>query len=213
MTQHATHPDHAHQFDDAFQQHEAANLGMWSFLVTEIMFFGGAITAYLVYRFLLGDAFTHTGHEMNLLLGSLNTGVLLCSSLTMALAVRAAQLSRPRLLVALLVVTALLGVAFLGIKGIEYAEHLAPGAHFAFALSRPPAERLFYGFYFVLTGIHALHMAVGVGVMLSLLRPAWCGKFTRGPSSPTFVEMAGLYWHFVDIVWIFLFPLLYLSHH
>lgn len=219
--------DHAHQFDDAFQQHEAASLGMWMFLVTEIMFFGGALTAYVVYRFYFGRAFIQTGKELNVVLGGINTGVLLCSSLSMALAVNAAQLGRRKVLVGFLAITIVLGCAFLSIKGYEYAHkvhdrHLPTPAFsvghfhyagFAYDAPDPNPPRMFFTFYFVLTGIHALHMIVGVCLMLSLLRPAWRGKFTRGLSGANFIEMAGLYWHFVDIVWIFLFPILYLSHH
>jgi len=246
----------AHHFDDAAQQRDAASLGMWVFLVTEVMFFGGLFTAYVVYRAAFPDAFAHASHHLNILLGTINTGVLIGSSLTMALAVHASQLGKRSTLVTFLLLTMTLGGVFLGIKAVEYADkfhhHLVPGLHFAFAGSDAhqaqiffslyfamtglhalhmviglgflavkayeysgeiahgftPSAGPFWSFYYGLTGLHALHMVIGIGLLSWLIARARRGDFTARYNTP--VEMVGLYWHFVDIVWIFLFPLLYL---
>jgi cytochrome c oxidase subunit 3 len=202
----------AHQFDDLTQQHEAATLGIWVFLVTEVLFFGGLFLAYTVYRSLYPGAFGAASRELDLALGATNTAILITSSLTMALGVHAAQLGHRRTLVAFLVLTILLGTAFLGIKGVEYyqkfVEHLVPGPSFRFAPEHFRQAQLFFSLYFGMTGLHALHMVIGIGVLLVMLWWSWRGTITPGYYTP--VEVSGLYWHFVDIVWIFLFPLLYL---
>jgi cytochrome c oxidase subunit 3 len=211
------HPALAHHFPDLDAQRSAASLGMWLFLVTEILFFGGLFIAYAVYRGLYPVAFAAASRHLNVTLGAVNTVVLICSSLTMALAVRAAALSRRRALVACLLQTVLLGGVFLGIKAVEYAEkfthHLVPGPGFdghALGLDGALAgnAELFFSFYFALTGLHALHMVVGIGVLLAVAAAAHRGRYDAEYHAP--VEMTGLYWHFVDVVWIFLFPLLYL---
>jgi cytochrome c oxidase subunit 3 len=203
---------HAHQFDDAEQQHDAATLGMWIFLVTEVMFFGGALLLYVVYRTAYASAFAHASAHLDVLLGAVNTTVLITSSLTMALAVWAAVVGRRRTLLACLGLTMLLGATFLGIKAYEYAhkahEHLVPGHGFRWPGAEAGAAELFFSLYFVLTGIHALHMVIGLGLLTYLLLRA--RRYAFGPAWSTPVELVGLYWHFVDIVWIFLFPLLYL---
>jgi cytochrome c oxidase subunit III len=202
----------AHHFDDAEQQHEAGQLGMWLFLVTEIMFFGGMFTAYVVYRLSFPETFAHASHHLDVRLGTTNTAVLIASSLTMALGVRAAQLGRRRGTLAWLGMTAALGTTFLAIKSYEYAHKFAeghvPGPHFTWTGPDAPQAQLFFGLYFAMTGVHALHMVIGLGLLAWLLRDARRGRF--GPTYHTPVELLGLYWHFVDIVWIFLFPLLYL---
>ena len=203
---------HQHQFDSAAQQYEASALGMWVFLVTEIMFFGGILTAYVVYRSLYPESFAHVSNHLSLPLGAFNTVVLIGSSLTMALAVHAGQLGRRLQIVVFLALTMLLGSVFLGIKAYEYhhkfVEGLVPGPLFTYeGADRGPAQ-MFMCLYFGLTGIHALHMVIGVGVLAVILAMAWRGRFSAAYSTP--VEMSGLYWHFVDVVWIFLFPLLYL---
>jgi cytochrome c oxidase subunit 3 len=202
----------AHHFDDLEQQYEASSLGMWVFLLTEIMFFGGLFAGYAVYRTAYPSAFAEGSQHLDLVLGSINTAVLISSSLTMALAVRAAQVGQRKVLVGFLVLTMLLGVGFLGIKGVEYvhkfAEHLFPGTRFAYEGANAGQVQLFFSFYVGMTGMHALHMVIGLGLLTVLALRAWRGRF-----SPTYyvpVEIVGLYWHFVDIVWIFLFPLLYL---
>jgi cytochrome c oxidase subunit 3 len=203
---------HAHQFDDAEQQREAASLGMWVFLVTEIMFFGGMFTAYSVYRLFFPGAFGHASHELDVVLGTTNTAVLIASSFTMALSVHAAQVGRQRRLVWALLATMLLGSAFLGIKLTEYAhkfhEGFVPGPRFHWPGPEAPQAQLFFSLYFAMTGFHALHMVIGIGLLAWLVLAARRGRFGAAYNTP--VENVGLYWHFVDIVWIFLFPLLYL---
>ena len=204
------HPALQHHFFSMAQQLEASVLGMWVFLVTEIMFFGGMFMAYLLYRTTYPDAWLAGSHELNEVLGGINTLVLICSSLTMALAVRAAQVGSRRGQLVNLVLTIMFGTTFLVIKYFEYAakfeHHLVPGAHFDPA--RDPAQQLYFSLYFMMTGIHALHMVVGIGLMLIILRMAWKGRFSPDYFGP--IEISGLYWHLVDIIWIFLFPLLYL---
>lgn len=218
----------AHQFDDLEQQHEASNFGMWIFLATEIMFFGGMFTAYTIYRMEYFTSFAAGSHLLDWRFGATNTAVLICSSLTMALAVHAAQTGKRKELVTYLILTILLGMAFLGIKftfewSRDWAEHLIPGELVAGHPFAPQGEvlkrlqeahaslphvELFMFFYFALTGFHALHMVVGIGLLSVLTVMAWRGRFSPERFNP--VEGSGLYWHFVDIVWIFLFPLLYL---
>jgi cytochrome c oxidase subunit 3 len=202
----------AHQFDDADQQHQASALGMWLFLITEIMFFGGLFTTYVVYRTAFPAAFHAASKELDIALGSLNTVVLITSSLTMALSVHAAQVNRRAMLVLCLILTMLLGSTFLGVKAYEYwhkwHEHLVPGASFVFHGPDPTNAQLFFSLYFAMTGLHALHMIIGIGLLGVLTVRSAQGMFNRFYFTP--VEMSGLYWHFVDLVWIFLFPLLYL---
>ncbi len=202
-----------HQFDSLEQQFDASVLGMWVFLVTEIMFFGGLFMAYIVYRTWYPDSFAAGSHHLDVTLGMTNTMVLIASSLTMALAVWAGQQGNRFRQVLFLGLTLLFGFAFLGIKAYEYWEkfqdHLVPGPNFVWdGPGNPHAVQIFYSLYFAMTGLHALHMVVGAGIMITLLVMAARGRFTRQWSTP--LEIGGLYWHFVDIVWIFLFPLLYL---
>jgi cytochrome c oxidase subunit III len=209
---HAHNPDLQHHFHDMAQQQEASTLGMWVFLVTEIMFFGGMFFAYILYRYWYHDGFAAGSHHLDLFWGGLNTVILIVSSLTMALAVRAAQLSNRRGLILNLILTMAFGAAFLGIKAIEYSakfrDKLIPGRHFEWHDVDPIGAQAFYSIYFAMTGMHALHMVVGLGIMSVILFMAWRGRFHANYYTP--VEISGLYWHFVDIVWIFLFPLLYL---
>ena len=201
-----------HHFVDLEQQHEAGTLGMWAFLVTEIMFFGGLFVSYAVYRNLYPAAFAEASKSLNLLLGAVNTGILICSSLTMVLAVQSAQEGARRKLVGFLILTMILGSTVLVIKGFEYAhkiaEHHVPGASFVFEGSAGPQTQIFFVLYFVMTGLHALHMIIGIGLLAVLAVRSARGRFSPEYYAP--VDIAGLYWHFVDIVWIFLFPLLYL---
>ena len=213
MADHAAAAEHvAQQFDDAEQQRLVAELGMWVFLATEVMFFGGMILAYTVYRFENPVAFSHGSHQLSVLIGGINTGVLLLSSFTVAVSVHAARHGQRRLLVAALVATIVLGLVFLGFKAYEwwhhYHEGLVPGVHFTYDGPEPAGVGLFFWLYFALTGVHALHMTIGIGVMTVILLLAWRGRFSPAYHNP--VEIAGLYWHFVDIVWIFLLPVLYL---
>ncbi len=202
----------AHQFDSLTQQKEAVSLGMWIFLVTEVMFFGGMFLGYTLYRTMYPGAFHDGSHHLDIMLGGINTVVLIGSSLTMAFAVFAAKLRRKEMLIIFLMLTILLGAVFLGIKAVEYShkfhEGHVPGPSFAYEHFHSKEVSIFYSFYFAMTGMHALHMVIGMIIMLIMIPFAWAGRLTRGNEGP--VESLGLYWHFVDIVWIFLFPLLYL---
>ena len=202
----------AHQFEDLAQQREVALLGMWVFLVTEVLLFGGLFLTYSVYRRWYGSDFAAASHELVVWAGTLNTVVLITSSLTMALAVQAAQSGRRRALLLGLAATMALGCVFLGIKAFEYRaeylEHHVPGFGFAFDGPHPGPAYIFFSLYFVMTGLHAAHMVIGLGILSVMLWWAWRGGVDAGYSSP--IEVSGLYWHFIDIVWIYLFPLLYL---
>ena len=244
VAEHAEHearPELRHHFADEEQQRNAAALGMWWFLGTEIMFFGGMFCAYLIYRIKYFPEFAAGSRSLDLTVGTLNTAVLICSSLTVAQAVRAAQLGKRKLQVPLLLATIFFGLVFLGVKAYEwnnkYKEHHIPTFDFnakdlmrdnqkLFGLDKlqndPSKTRelqekeaeiqqrsqIFFSLYFALTGMHAIHMVVGVGIFTVITWMAWKGRFT--PEYHTPLEIAGLYWHFVDIVWIYLFPLLYL---
>jgi len=216
------HPELLHHFATEEQQRDASNLGMWVFLATEVMFFGGLFCAYLIYRRWYFPDFAAASKSINMAMGATNTVVLICSSLTVVLAVWAAQTARRTLLLVSLAATMLLGLAFLGIKSIEYKdkfeEHHVPGASFSFnsvpvpghpgEYANPRHAQIFFSLYFVMTGLHALHMIIGLGIFAWLFYAAWKGRFT--PEYHTPIEIGGLYWHFVDIIWIYLFPLLYL---
>ena len=239
----AHHPALQHHFDTMAQQKEAAVIGMWVFLLTEILFFGGLFVAYMIYRVWYFDAFAEASRSLSLFWGGLNTAVLIGSSLTMAMAVRGAQTNKRRATVNWLILTMLLGSVFLGVKVIEYADKFehnhVPGPSFVWAHQEAPGAegaaveheaapaageghrqlhltpdqlqrttQIYFSLYFTMTGLHALHMIIGIGIMCVITWMAWKGKFDEEYYTP--VEMAGLYWHFVDIVWIFLFPLLYL---
>jgi len=208
-------PPLAHHFESHEQQRSTASLGMWLFLAQELLFFGGLFLVYAVARWSHPAAFAEGSAQLDPVLGTANTAILLASSFTMALAVRAGQRGRPRRIVAFLLATIVLGSAFLVVKGVEYEhkvhEGLFPGAGFVApgeAAAAPGALQLFFSLYFAMTGLHALHMVVGVVVLAALVRPAARGRF--GPDDHALLEGTGLYWHFVDVVWIFLFPLLYL---
>lgn len=216
----AEHSEHSpylrHHFDDMEQQFDSATLGMWVFLLTEIMFFGGMFGAYTVYRSMYPEAFASTSQHMNPLFGAMNTAVLIVSSLTMALGVRAARMGQQKALQMFLIFTMIFGIAFLVIKGFEYHEHWVDmkvpliSGHWNYDEAPQFARQaqILFCFYFFMTGFHALHMVVGVGLMTTILMMARRGVFSKAYFTP--VEISGLYWHFVDIVWIFLFPLLYL---
>ena len=241
VAEHAEHearPELRHHFADEEQQRNAASLGMWWFLGTEIMFFGGMFCAYLIYRLKYFPEFAASSRSLDPTVGTLNTAVLICSSLTVAQAVRAAQLGKRKLQVPLLLATIFFGLVFLGVKAYEwnnkYKEHHIPTFVFnakdlmrenpkLFDLDQLQSDpqklrareaeiqqhsQVFFSLYFALTGMHAIHMLVGVGIFTVITWMAWEGRFT--PEYHTPLEIAGLYWHFVDIVWIYLFPLLYL---
>jgi cytochrome c oxidase subunit 3 len=201
-----------HHFHDLEQQREASTIGMWVFLVTEIMFFGGLFTGFFLYVVSYPEGFGVGSKLTDLTLGSINTAVLIASSFTMAMGVRNAQLGNRNRVLLFLGTTMVLGLLFLGIKGLEYThkfeDHLVPGPSFGYTGLHAAAVQLFLSFYFVMTGLHALHMVVGVGLVTYVMIQAWQGKYSTEYYTP--VEILGLYWHFVDIVWIFLFPTLYL---
>jgi len=233
-----------HHFDSMQQQRESSSLGMWLFIAQEIMFFGGLFCGYTVYRSMYPEAFAAGSHLLSIQWGGFNTVVLIFSSLTMALAVHAAQQGKKKQIMGWIAATFVLGSVFLGVKAIEYTakweHHLVPGKHFRLDPAHTGGEHavvaaehaaaaaiaaehgldlprvdvdaghveIFYSFYFVMTGMHALHMVIGMGLMIWLVAKAARDHFAPEYYAP--VEMFGLYWHFVDIVWIFLFPLLYL---
>jgi cytochrome c oxidase subunit 3 len=206
-----------HHFDDLEQQHEATALGMWTFLATEVLIFGGLFTGYTVYRARYPNDFAVASHHLNIVIAAVNTVVLLTSSLTMALSVRAVQTAQRRKLLTCMILTAVLGSIFLVLKAVEYTddykENLVPGL--AFQDRDWPTRgadaahvKMFLMFYYIMTGLHAVHLLIGIavlGVMTELARRNWFS-----PEYYTPIEVWGLYWHFVDIVWIFLLPLLYL---
>ena len=207
-----------HHFEDLEAQKEASSLGMWIFLVTEVLFFGGMFLAYSIYRETYRAAFEGASNLLDLKLGAFNTVVLIVSSLTMALAVWAGQQGRKNLIILFLLLTMALGTTFLGVKFVEYKQkfdhHEVPGPHFVVPLDEethqplPRQSEMFFTLYFCMTGLHAAHMIIGLGLLTWLIVRARRGEFTARYNTP--VDLVGLYWHFVDIVWIFLFPLLYL---
>ena len=202
----------AEQFDDLPQQTGAATLGMWTFLATEILFFGGLFLAYIIYRHAFPAAFSLASQHTLVLFGTANTAILLTSSLTMALAVNATRQNRTKPQVAFLLATVFAGAVFLVLKGFEYRadvrEHLWPGKNFRVDL--PAQAQLFWFLYWVMTGLHALHVLIGLGLLSVMAWLASRDRFSAEYHAP--LEISGLYWHFVDIVWIFLYPLLYLAH-
>ena len=234
---HHEHPPYLrHHFESVEQQADTTGFAMWLFLVTEVMFFGGLFTAYLIYRNWYYPAFVAASHQLVIFWGTLNTLVLIVSSFTMAMGVWCAETRRKSGLVLCLVLTFLLGLVFLGIKTIEYSEkiekHHVPGFHYSLnSFLHPETDEaataagdkplpldmarhteLYFFLYFAMTGMHALHMIIGIAILGFMIFRARAGDYTGG--HVTFVENFGLYWHFVDIVWIFLFPLLYLiSRH
>jgi cytochrome c oxidase subunit III len=229
-----SHPALQHHFENMEQQREAGTLGMWVFLVTEIMFFGGMFLAYSLYRTLFPAAFASASNHLDITLGAVNTGVLILSSFTMAMAVYFTQIGKQRPQILCLVLTLVLGLTFLGIKAVEYRDkyhdHLIPGHLIPWNPFGPAVQEegqpfdhhklhllpgatvrqveMFYWIYFAMTGMHALHMIIGAGLLSFLIYFSWKGRYDPEYHSP--IEVSGLYWHFVDIIWIFLFPLLYL---
>jgi cytochrome c oxidase subunit 3 len=201
-----------HQFDDIDQQKDASTFGMWLFLATEVLFFGGMFCCYTVYRSLFPAAFGAASNHLNLFWGGVSTAVLICSSFFMACAVNSAATGKKNAIVGYLAVTVLFAVAFLVIEMSEwhmlYEEGLMPGFNFTYREFDPRHVQLFFSLYFSMTGLHASHVTIGIGLLtVTALRAA---RGTFSPKYYTPVEIAGLYWHFVDLVWIFLFPLYYL---
>jgi cytochrome c oxidase subunit III len=201
-----------HQFDDVEQQKDASTLGMWLFLATEILFFGGMFCCYTVYRSAYPVAFGLASNHLNLILGAVSTAILIVSSFTMACGVYSAATGARNALVRFLGLTILFAVAFLVIEMSEwhmlYKEGLMPGFNFTYKEIDPGHVQLFFCMYFAMTGLHASHVTIGIVILAVMAIRAWRGVFS--PAYYTPIEISGLYWHFVDLVWIFLFPLYYL---
>lgn len=201
-----------HHFVDAEQQFDAAKMGMWIFLVTEILFFGGLFAAYIVYRLWYPELFTLASEELDTILGTVNTVVLIGSSFTVAMAIKSAQLNKNRNIIIYLGITLALAATFMVIKYFEWTHkfHLGifPGEFYSFEGIEHPQANVFFSLYYLMTGLHGIHVVVGIGLMVWLLLRSRKGHFNSEYYTP--VEITGLYWHLVDIIWIFLFPLFYL---
>jgi cytochrome c oxidase subunit 3 len=210
---HAHHPNLASHFDSIEKQEYASRLGMWLFLGTEVLLFAGLFLGYTVYRHFYHETFHHCSRALNIALGTTNTLVLISSSLTVALALWAVKVGKKNLAIGLLVVTILCAFGFLGIKYLEYSHKFEvgelPGKWFhAEELMKYPAANMYFTIYFLTTGLHAFHVIVGASVLLWVMKGIAKGKYNPNYYVP--VELGALYWHLVDLVWIFLFPLLYL---
>ena len=208
----------AHHFGTATQEYAAGKFAMWLFLVTEVLLFGGLFAGYMIYKDMYPETFVAGGNQLNWQLGTLNTVFLLTSSLTMALGVRAAQLANKRQMLLQLGVTIVLAGAFMVVKYFEYKakyDHgflpgylFHPHAGFTDVFAGLPFPNLYFSFYFTMTGIHGFHVLVGMFLIGWLMWGGSKGRYHSGYYMP--VELVGLYWHIVDLIWIFLFPLLYL---
>jgi cytochrome c oxidase subunit 3 len=199
-------------FREMPQQLAAAKIGMWLFLVTEVLLFGGLFVGYGLMHARHPEAFVAAHHHLNRALGAANTVVLLASSFTMVLAVWAAQTSRRKLCILFLILTLLLGCAFLGVKYSEYShkfeEGLLPGKFYSHQGDTVPGQFLFFSFYFMMTGLHGIHVVLGMAAISWILARTIRGDFSASYYGP--VDITGLYWHLVDLIWIYLFPLMYL---
>ena len=202
----------AHHFMDAEQQFDSAKMGMWIFLVTELLFFGGLFAAYIIFRAWYPDLYIQAATQLNWFWGAVNTIVLIGSSLTVAMAIRSAQLNQTKGIVINLLITVVLAFVFMVIKYFEYTHkfHLGifPGEYYTFEGIDHPKASVFFSIYYMMTGLHGIHVVIGIGLMIWLIIKANKGAFSSAYYTP--VEIVGLYWHLVDIIWIFLFPLLYL---
>lgn len=213
MSHSSSVPSHvAHHFVNSDQQFDAAKMGMWIFLVTEILFFGGLFAAYILYRAWYPDLYIMASEHLDTTMGAINTGVLILSSLTMALSIWAAQNNDKQKTTLFLLVTILCAFGFMVIKYFEYTHkfHLGifPGEFYTFEGIAHPKANIFFSIYYMMTGLHGIHVIIGIGLI------AWLAfKNTKGAYNSEYytpIEIVGLYWHLVDIIWIFLFPLLYL---
>jgi cytochrome c oxidase subunit 3 len=206
------HADHAHHFESAAHEFEAGKMGMWLFLVTEVMLFGVLFAGYGLFNYLYADMFREAHHHLNKVMGAINTVILLASSLTMALAIAFIQRNQPKKSMAMLVITFLCAIGFLVIKYFEYSEKIhhgiLPGDFFRAHDFKAANAALFFSFYFVMTGLHGIHVLIGMAAIAWVFFRMRRGDFNAHKFAP--VEFVGLYWHIVDLVWIFLFPLLYL---
>ncbi len=201
-----------HHFVDSEQQFESSKMGMWIFLVTEILFFGGLFAAYIVYRAWYPELYLEASQELDTFWGTVNTAVLIGSSLTVAMAIRSAQLNQIRGIIINLYITIGLACTFMVIKYFEYAEKfekgILPGRYYNYDGLEHEKANIFFSIYYMMTGLHGLHVVIGIGLMIWLVVKAKKKIFHSGYYTP--VEITGLYWHLVDVIWIFLFPLLYL---
>ncbi len=201
------------QFANPQQQRETASIGMWVFIITEVMMFGGLFTAYTVYRLSSPAAFDEGSKDMAILLGAINTAILMLSSFTMSMAVHSSSVGRTKLLALFLILTMIIGVVFLGIKFTEYylhyQDHKVPGFWFEYHGTANAAKvQMFFVFYFIMTGLHAIHMTIGIGILLVMLYRTMLGSFSA--AYHTAVDFAGIYWSFVDVIWIFLYAIFYI---
>lgn len=203
---------HAHHFPSLSVQRYAERFGMWLFLSTEILLFSGLFLAYSVYRFLYPDTFREGSHLLSVAAGTINTVILITSSFTVVMALHSAKENKSRRAAVYLFVSILFAVAFLGVKATEYLHHIhegaLPGKYYTFQGLQGPGASMFYTIYFFVTGLHAFHVIIGMGVLAWAGVKAWKNQFSAAYYTP--VELGGLYWHLVDLVWIFLYPLLYL---
>jgi cytochrome c oxidase subunit III len=202
----------AHHFPNLRQQEHAARLGMWLFLATELLLFGGLFTAYSVYRYIFPAAFQAGSEHLSVAAGTINTVVLITSSLSVALAFHFAHHRRGRAAGVALLITLVFAVAFLCIKAWEWShdfhEGLLPGRYFSSTELTVVGAPMFFTLYFIMTGLHGLHVVVGMVVLAVLMVRCFQGRYSTGYTTP--VELGGMYWHLVDLIWIFLYPLLYL---
>ncbi len=200
------------QFATPEQQRETASIGMWVFLITEVMLFGGLFTAFTVYRLSHPMAFDAGSAHMEFLIGGINTGVLICSSFTMALAIHSAETGKEKRVMLFLLATMVIGAIFLALKFTEYYLHFqdnkVPALWFEYSGPQAPYVQMFFVFYFLMTGLHALHMTIGIGILSVLLFRTLLGSFSAQYYTP--LELGGLYWHFIDIVWVFLYAIFYI---
>jgi cytochrome c oxidase subunit III len=200
------------QFATPTQQRQTASIGMWIFLATEVMLFGGLFTAFTVYRLSNPSGFDTGSAHMEIVLGAVNTAVLICSSFTIALAVWSAETGNQRFVALFLILTMTIGAVFLAIKFTEYylhyQDHKVPGFWFEYSGVNPRSVQMFFVFYFIMTGLHALHMTVGLGILSVLLFRTFVGSFSAEYHTP--IDLGGLYWHFIDIVWVFLYAIFYI---
>jgi len=201
-----------HHFTTAEQQADAGKIGMWLFLVTEVLLFGGLFVGFAIMQSLHREAFVAAHHQLDRVLGFINTVVLLTSSYTMVMAVHSARTDRRKRVVVYLLLTLICAGVFLGIKYVEYShkfhEGLLPGRYYSHKGDSVPGQFMFFSFYFMMTGLHGVHILGGMAVILWVLRRAVRGDFSHAYYTP--VDLVGLYWHLVDLIWIYLFPLLYL---
>ncbi len=209
---HARTPGLQHHFANMTQQFEAAKLGMWLFLVTEVLLFGGLFVGYGIMHAKHPEAFVAAHHHLDWRLGALNTIVLFLSSFTMVMGVWSAQSGQKKKLIAFLLLTVVLALVFMGVKYVEYShkfhEGLLPGKYYSHQGDTVPGQFMFFSFYFMMTGLHGIHVLLGIVAILWITFRAWRNQFSAQYYGP--VDIVGLYWHLVDLIWIYLFPLMYL---